>query len=52
MNNFDYQSIFKDMDHNKIISILSIMEEEIPKLNFNVNVKLWLDSFFSRLIGG
>ncbi len=52
LNNFDYQSIFKDMDHNKIISILSIMEEEIPKLNFNVNVKLWLDSFFSRLIGG
>ena len=52
LNHFDYQSVFENIDRNKIISILSIIEEEIPKLNFNVNIKLWLDSFFSRLIGG
>ena len=35
-----------------IIKYISIIEEEIPKLEFNVNFKLWLDSFFSKLVGG
>ena len=41
---------------NKIIDdyvdIISVLEEELPKLNYNVNMKLWLDSLFARLIGG
>ena len=46
-------SILKDSSSNKLLLILSIFEEEIPKLEFNVNFKLWLDSLFSRLfIGG
>ena len=30
----------------------SILDDEIYKLNFNVNLKLWLDSLFCKLIGG
>lgn len=44
--------LFSDKSENDLISILSIIEDELPKLNFNVNLKLWLDSFFSHLIGG
>ena len=40
------------VDQSTIIHILSIIEDEVPKLNFNVNFKLWCDSFFSKLIGG
>ena len=29
-----------------------LSEDEIQKLNFNVNYKLWLDAFFAKLIIG
>lgn len=45
--------LFKDIDSKKLLNTLSIIEEEIKKLEFNVNYKLWLDALFSRLtIGG
>jgi DNA polymerase-3 subunit delta' len=44
--------LLKDKKSNVLVSILSIIEDELPKLNFNVNLKLWCDSFFSHLIGG
>ena len=45
--------LFKDVDSKKLLNSLSIIEEEIKKLEFNVNYKLWLDALFSRLtIGG
>ena len=45
--------LFKDIDSKKLLNSLSIIEEEIKKLEFNVNYKLWLDALFSRLtIGG
>ena len=45
--------LFKDVDSKKLLNSLSIIEEEIKKLEFNVNYKLWLDSLFSKLtIGG
>ena len=44
--------LFGNIDNSKLLSILSIIEEEVKKLEFNVNYKLWLDSFFSRLIIG
>ena len=45
--------IFKDIDSNKLLNILKIIEDEIKRLEFNVNYKLWLDALFSRLtIGG
>lgn len=45
--------LFKDIDSNKLLNILKIIEDEIKRLEFNVNYKLWLDALFSRLtIGG
>lgn len=47
------EKLFKDIDSNKLLNILKIIEEEIKRLEFNVNYKLWLDALFSRLtIGG
>lgn len=40
------------IDVNKITDFIAIIEEEVQKLNFNVNYKLWLDCLFARLIGG
>ena len=37
---------------DKIVSIVTIIEEELKKLEYNVNYKLWLDCLFARLIGG
>ena len=36
----------------KFIKYSYIIEEELVKLDFNVNYKLWLDCLFSKLIGG
>ena len=45
--------IMENIDNNKLLNILKIIEEEVKKLEFNVNYKLWLDSLFSKLtIGG
>ncbi|MCI8568676.1 MAG: hypothetical protein HFJ11_01685 [Bacilli bacterium] len=48
----DLNVLLKKCDDKDIIKYISIIEEEIPKLEFNVNFKLWLDSFFSKLVGG
>ncbi|MBQ2639616.1 MAG: hypothetical protein IJF92_02515 [Bacilli bacterium] len=34
----------------EIIKIISIIEEYLPKLVYNVNYKLWLDAIFSELV--
>ena len=44
-----YLSKLSDDD---IVSYISIIEEYLKKLEFNVNYKLWLDSLFARLLGG
>ena len=41
----------KDYDLNKIVILVKIIENYKQKLEFNVNFKIWLDSFFSNLIG-
>ena len=46
------KDLFVNTNINECINIISILEEEIVKLKYNVNMKLWLDSLFSRLIGG
>lgn len=45
---------FDSKYHNveKFIKYCSIIEEEVSKLDFNVNYKLWLDCLFAELIGG
>lgn len=45
-------NILLNVDNNFIINCISIIEEELQKLVFNVNYKLWLDCLFARLIGG
>ena len=48
----DLVNLLKKYDDNYLINIISIIEDEILKLNFNVNYKLWLDAFFAKLIIG
>lgn len=45
-------SAFEKYDESLLLNDLSIIEEELPKLEFNVNYKLWLDSLFSKLVIG
>ena len=54
-DNFDKEivSILENISNEQILNCLSILEEELPKLEFNVNFKLWIDSLFSKMtIGG
>lgn len=48
LNNDDLTIFLNKIDNNAIVEKLSIIEEELPKLEFNVNYKIWLDSLFSR----
>ena len=43
-------SILKKINVSNILSYISIIEEEKEKLIYNVNFKLFLDSFYSKLI--
>ncbi len=43
-------TILKDISEKNIIKYISIIEDELPKLSFNINYKLWLDSIFSKLV--
>lgn len=47
-----FYDILNKFNDNVIIKCISIIEGEIPKLDYNVNYKLWLDSLFSKLVGG
>ena len=51
-NSLEINELLSKYDDVKIINIITILENEIDKLKFNVNIKLWLDSLFSKLIGG
>ena len=44
--------ILSKLDVEQIIEFIAIIEEEIQKLEYNVNYKLWLDCLFARLVGG
>ena len=44
--------ILSEIEEDKLLNILSIIEEELPKLEFNINYKLWIDSLFSKLVIG
>lgn len=48
----NFSDMLSEVDDNIIIKCISIIEGEIPKLDYNVNYKLWLDSLFSKLVGG
>lgn len=44
--------ILNDFSKDDIVRYINVIEEEIGKLEYNVNYKLWLDNLFARLIGG
>lgn len=45
-------SILKNVKSVQIANFISIIENELSKLEYNVNYKLWLDSLFAKLIIG
>lgn len=50
--NADIVKILSNVDIEQITNFIAIIEEEVQKLDFNVNYKLWLDCLFAKLIGG
>lgn len=52
-NNASHDERFSFLDSCKlqdILTYISIIEEELPKLMYNINYKLWLDAIFSRFV--
>lgn len=47
-----YFNILEKYDDNYLVNIISIIEDASFNLSFNVNLKLWFDSFFASLILG
>ena len=41
-----------NVDKNKVVTWVLILESEMKKLDYNVNYKLWLDSLYMKLISG
>lgn len=50
-NSTVYDSL-TNIARKKIVFYLRILENELSKLEYNVNYKLWLDGLFAKLIGG
>ena len=42
----------ENVDKNKLLFIVDIIQRELVKLKYNVNSKMWLDSLYSKIIGG
>ncbi len=50
--NLELEKIFAKRSVNELTNYIAIIEEELKKLEYNINYKLWLDCLFARLIGG
>lgn len=50
--NEDIFAILDKKSEKDLLNMISILEDELQKLEFNVNLKLWLCSLFSKFIGG
>lgn len=48
----DLAKYMKHLPDEQIVKYTLIIEEYLKKIQYNVNYKLWLDSFFARLLGG
>lgn len=44
--------LFSKVTDERLLFILNNIEDELTKLYYNINFKLWLDSFFSKLVIG
>ncbi len=52
INNQNIIDLFSKFESKRLIMIVSVIEDELPKLKYNVNYKLWVDSLFASLLGG
>lgn len=50
--NSEVISILSGVKSSYITNLISIIESELKKLEYNINYKLWLDSLFAKMIGG
>lgn len=50
--NEDIFAILDKKSEKDLLNMISILEDELQKLEFNVNLKIWLCSLFSKFIGG
>jgi len=50
--NDNYNKYLCNFSNDYIINVISIIESFLPTLEYNVNFKLWIDSFFLKLMGG
>ena len=50
--NSEIVKILSNVGIEHITDFIAIIEEEVQKLEYNVNYKLWLDCLFAKLIGG
>lgn len=50
--NEQVSEILNKKEMSNLLTYLSIIESELPKLEYNINYKLWIDSLFSKLIIG
>lgn len=46
----DDLSFLNGIEKKKFLDYITIIEEELPKLVYNINYKLWLDSIYSRFM--
>ena len=49
-NDYEQFEFLNAISPKKILSYITIIEEEVPKLVYNINYKLWLDSIYSRFV--
>ena len=52
INNRFENDLLSNIDEDKLYDIVLIIENELLKLVYNINYKMWLDGLFSRLIIG
>ena len=50
--NYSLSKYLSKLPYERIVKYTLIIEEYLKKLQYNVNYKLWLDSFFASLLGG
>lgn len=51
VSNDEIKNKMESLDVEDIILYVKIIEMEKQKLEYNINFKMWLDSFYSRIIG-
>ena len=48
----DLLNVCKNKTSEDLLNTISILEREIKKLEFNINFKIWIDSFLAQLLNG